>query len=95
MALPEPGTQFNISEPTLKEFKEVVRAARASSAPGPKGVPYKVYKQCLRLLAQIWKILKAIWLKGQVAAQWSRGCVETVWSDRMPGAHRSSNPADP
>lgn len=45
ICLPEPSTLFNTSEPTLKEIKEVIKSARTASAPGPSGVPYKVYKQ--------------------------------------------------
>lgn len=40
---PEPAFQFNIKEPTLVEVRNIVRAARTSAAPGPSGVPYKVY----------------------------------------------------
>ncbi|TWW68228.1 hypothetical protein D4764_19G0000260 [Takifugu flavidus] len=43
---PEPVVQFNTTEPTLKEVKEAVMAARSSSSPGPSGVPYRVYRQC-------------------------------------------------
>lgn len=67
---PDPVYQHNISEPTLKAVKEAVRAARASSTPGPSGVPYKVYKQCPKLLVRLWKILKVIWRRESVAAQW-------------------------
>lgn len=45
-----PEVNFDMKEPGLKEIQEVVRAARASSAPGPSGVPYKVYKRCPQLL---------------------------------------------
>lgn len=57
----EPVSQFNSAEPTQAEVREAVKAARSSSVPGPSGVPYKVYKQCPRLLKRLWKILKVIW----------------------------------
>ena len=47
---PEPVAQFNTSELTLKNVKEAVMATRSGSTPGPSGVPYRVYKQCPRLL---------------------------------------------
>ena len=47
---PEPEVQFDMSELQLKEVREVVRKARASSAPGPSGTSYKVYKNCPKLL---------------------------------------------
>ncbi|KAI4903357.1 hypothetical protein NFI96_000121 [Prochilodus magdalenae] len=36
---PEPSTLFKISEPTIKDVSEVIKSARAASAPGPGGVP--------------------------------------------------------
>ncbi|KAI4900304.1 hypothetical protein NFI96_010574, partial [Prochilodus magdalenae] len=39
--MPVPTIAFNISVPTWKEVQEVIRAARASSSPGPSQVPYK------------------------------------------------------
>lgn len=40
VAPPEPGTQFNIAKPTLKEVEETVRVA--SSASSPSGFPYNL-----------------------------------------------------
>ncbi|XDV27663.1 hypothetical protein PO909_031163 [Leuciscus waleckii] len=84
VAPPEPGTQFDCAEPTLKEVEEAVGAARSSSAPGPSGVPYKVYKQCPQLLRRLWKILKVIWRRGKVAAQWRYA--EGVWIPKEEGS---------
>lgn len=74
---PEPTLAFNTREPTLKEVEEVVKAARTSSAPGPSGVPYVVYKRCPRLLKRLWKLIKVIWRRGKVAQQWRHA--EGVW----------------
>ena len=40
-----PTTKFDLEEPSRKEVREVVKAARSASAPGPSGIPYGVYKQ--------------------------------------------------
>ncbi|XP_056097411.1 uncharacterized protein LOC130076370 [Rhinichthys klamathensis goyatoka] len=74
---PAPAMDFDGKEPGWKEIQEVVRRARANSAPGPSGVPYKVYKNCPRLLHRLWKILKVIWRKGKVVDQWRQA--EGVW----------------
>lgn len=74
---PEPTLAFNTREPTLKEVEEVVKAARTSSAPGPSGVSYVVYKRCPRLLKRLWKLIKVIWRRGKVAQQWRHA--EGVW----------------
>ncbi|XP_056127556.1 uncharacterized protein LOC130105540 [Rhinichthys klamathensis goyatoka] len=83
---PEPSTLFNINEPTLKEVKEVIKSARTSSAPGPSGVPYKVFKHCPRLLERLWKILRTIWRRGKVPQQWRYA--EGVW---IPKEENASN----
>lgn len=72
-----PTTDFNIQAPTWKEVQAVVKAARTSSAPGPNGVPYVVYKRCPRLLHRLWKILRVIWRRGKVAQPWRSA--EGVW----------------
>ena len=56
--LGEIESEMDVSPPRWKEVEAVVRKAKASSAPGPNGVPYRVYKNqaflgfcgsCLRL----------------------------------------------
>lgn len=44
--------------------------ARASSAPGPSGVPYKIYKNCLKQLHQLWEALRIIWRRGKIVQSW-------------------------
>lgn len=74
---PTPTIDFNIKVPSWKEIQTVVKAARTSSAPGPNGVPYLVYKRCPKLLHRLWKILRVIWRRGKVAQQWRSA--EGVW----------------
>ncbi|XP_061772124.1 uncharacterized protein LOC133562186 [Nerophis ophidion] len=83
---PTPTLDFDGKEPGWKEIQEVVRRARTSSAPGPSGVPYKVYKNCPRLLHRLWRILKVIWRRGKVADQWRQA--EGVW---IPKEEKSKN----
>lgn len=81
---PAPDIELNCSEPSWKEVQEILKAARASSAPGPSGVPYKVSKWCPNLLRQLWKILQVIWRKGRVAQQWRHA--EGVWIPKEENA---------
>ncbi|KAJ3581220.1 hypothetical protein NHX12_016899, partial [Muraenolepis orangiensis] len=74
---PEPEVQFDMSELQLKEVREVVRKARASSAPGPSGTSYKVYKYCPKLLLRLWYILRVFWRRGRIPDQWR--VAEGVW----------------
>jgi hypothetical protein len=70
--VPMPEVAFTEGEPTLKEVQEIIKKARSKSAPGPNGIPYKVYKSCPKLLRRLWKLLKVVWLKGDVPAKWQR-----------------------
>lgn len=74
---PTPTIDFNIKVPSWKEIQTVVKAARTSSAPGPNGVPYLVYKRCPKLLHRLWKILRVIWRRGKIGQQWRSA--EGVW----------------
>ena len=88
---PPPTKVCDTREPLLKEVQEIVRKARSSSAPGPSGVPYKVYKYCPLLLERLWKILRVIWRRGKVALQWR--CAEGVLIPREEGGCLTSSPA--
>ena len=72
--LPEetPETPFDSKEPSLAEVSEVVKKYRSCSAPGPNGIPYRVYKQCPSLLKKLWQLLKVIWRKGSVPTEWQK-----------------------
>ncbi|VDI54010.1 Hypothetical predicted protein [Mytilus galloprovincialis] len=49
---------------------------KAASAPGPNGVPYKVYKNCQRITRRLWKLIRVIWRRGRLAESWHKaeGC---------------------
>jgi hypothetical protein len=70
--VPEPTNALDSSEPTLREVQEVVKKARSGSAPGPNGIPYKVYKMCPRLVRRLWILLKTVWKKGKVPDCWKQ-----------------------
>ncbi|XP_028310814.1 uncharacterized protein LOC114468234 [Gouania willdenowi] len=74
---PEPEVQYDTSELQLKEVRDVVRNARAGSAPGPSGTSYKVYKNCPKPLLRLWKVLRIFWRRGRIPDQWT--VAEGVW----------------
>lgn len=45
-----PGNKLNLNCPFWEEMEEGVEKARSGSAPGPSGIPHKVYKKCPQLL---------------------------------------------
>ena len=71
-----PTMPLNSTLPTFKEVQEVTKKARSRSAPGPNGVPYKVYKKCPKLLRRLWKLLQTVWRKGKIPPAWQQaeGC---------------------
>ena len=62
-----PTIQFDETPLTIKEVRAVVKKARAGSAPGPNGIPYKVYKMCDGLLRILYQLLKVHWSKRKLA----------------------------
>ena len=62
-----PTVMFNEKPITIGEMRAVVRKARAGSAPGPNGIPYKVYKNCDGLLVILWQVVKVLWRKRRMA----------------------------
>ncbi|XP_029359637.1 uncharacterized protein LOC115044643 [Echeneis naucrates] len=76
-------------EPCPSEVEEVVRRAQSSSAPGPSGVPYKVYKNCPKLRHRLWRALKVIWRRGKITQSWRYAeavCIpKDEKSSRQPG----------
>ncbi|XP_060589960.1 uncharacterized protein LOC132745155 [Ruditapes philippinarum] len=73
----EPAIPLNMKEPTWKEINDVVKKARSCSAPGPSGIPYKVYKKCPKLLRTLWSLLRVVWRKGSIPNCWqtAEGCL--------------------
>ncbi|KAK7880264.1 hypothetical protein WMY93_030631 [Mugilogobius chulae] len=67
---PPPTVSYDVSELRLSEVSEVIKKARAGSAPGPSGTCYKVYKNCPKLLTRLWKILRVIWRRGRIPEFW-------------------------
>ena len=66
--------EFNLDTdpPKWKEVENVVRRARAASAPGPNGVPYKLYKNAPDVLRLLWRLMRIVWQKGIIPKAWRR-----------------------
>ncbi|XP_052257664.1 uncharacterized protein LOC127862512 [Dreissena polymorpha] len=88
MPEPAPTIALDSKEPTLAEVKDVVKKARAVSAPGPNGIPYKVYKMCPRLLRRLWRLIKVVWRKGQVPECWQKA--EGLFVPKETNSHNIS-----
>ena len=67
-----PETPLDTKEPSLSEVQHVVKKARTGSAPGPNGIPYRVYKMCPGILRKLWTLLRVIWRKGKIPDCWKR-----------------------
>ncbi|XP_052233232.1 uncharacterized protein LOC127846096 [Dreissena polymorpha] len=67
-----PETHLDTKEPSLSEVQHLVKKARTGSAPGPNGIPFRVYKMCPGVLQKLWSLLKVIWRKGKIPDCWKR-----------------------
>ena len=54
----EPGVQFDLGPLKVKELETFLRKARSASAPGPNGIPYRVYKKCDDIRKFLFRLLK-------------------------------------
>ena len=72
----QPEVPFDLKEPSLKEVQDIVKKARAGSAPGPSGTTYSVYKNCPMLLRRLWRLMRTLWKKETIPESWKRaeGC---------------------
>ena len=64
--------EMDISPPRWREVVEVVRRAKALSAPGPNGVPYRVYKSAPGILKILWRHMRVVWEKQSIPRAWRR-----------------------
>lgn len=61
---------MDTSHPKWGEVEQAGKRARASSAPGPNGVPYQLHKNAPDILCFLWKLMRVAWEKGTKA--WHR-----------------------
>lgn len=67
-----PEHQMEIHPPTLKEVESVDHNARSASAPGPNGVPYKMYKNAPDVLNFLWRLMRMVWQEKIIPKVWCR-----------------------
>ena len=61
-----------IHPPAWKEVESLVYIARSTSAPGPNGGPYKVYKNAPDVLRFLWRLMRIVWKEKIKPKVWSR-----------------------
>jgi len=66
-----PGVKFELGPLKYQELEAFLKKARASSAPGPNGIPYRVYKKCPELRSLLFGILKTAWNQQCGPKEWS------------------------
>ena len=71
-AVPLPTSPFRLASPSLDEVRGVVRKARNRSAPGPKGVPYLLYKRCPKTLYLLHSLIQRAWSSATVDDEWKK-----------------------
>ena len=74
---PQPVHVFELQPPTLDEWKDILKKKRVRSAAGLNGIPYRLYKGCPRVFAQLTLIFGALWKRHKVVPlQW--GIARTI-----------------
>ncbi len=68
----EPLVPFDMSDIKKCEVDDVVKKARAASAPGPSGTSYRLYKNCPLLRCRLWKLYKVLWKKEGMPSHWGK-----------------------
>ena len=54
----QPNQPLDESTPKYKDVVDIIKKARAASAPGPNGVPYKVNQKFQRLTRHLWELIR-------------------------------------
>lgn len=70
--LSPPEHELDVTPPRWSEVEKTVRRARAAAAPGPNGVPYRLYKNAPDVLRFLWKLMKVVWQKKKIPTSWRR-----------------------
>ena len=65
---PEPPTvECDTSLPAQREMWAIIKKSRAGSAPGPNGIPYKLYKYCPKIVTILWRLIKEFWKRHRIS----------------------------
>ncbi len=70
--IPPPVQQLDISPPRWSEVEKAVHKDGASSAPGPNGNPYRLYKNAPVVLNFLWRLMRVVWRKQETQTSWQR-----------------------
>ena len=81
---PEPEHPINNDCPSFKEFNQKLRKTRTKSAPGPNGVPYRVYKRCPKVARLLWEYLRNLWERNEISNSWRKA--EGIFIPKEEGA---------
>lgn len=67
-----PAHPMDTRPPLWREVEHAVKRARSSSAPGPNGVPYRLYKNAPGVLRFLWRLMRLAWEQGIIPKAWRR-----------------------
>ncbi|KAL7877432.1 hypothetical protein SRHO_G00040750 [Serrasalmus rhombeus] len=85
-----PKTPFDTSPPRLCEIREALWKARSGSAPGPNSPPYKMYKNCPQVTKIVWNLIRVVWKKKSIPAEWKEAVGIFIPKEQNSTAIRSS-----
>ena len=76
---------------SFEDFFQILSTWRNASAPGPNGIPYKVYKKCPKINKFHFKFFLSCMNKGIISLQWRRAKKIYIPKVNPPTAHNISD----
>ena len=89
-----PSTHFVASTcpPSFAQFSAVIRSRRNSSAPGPNGIPYIVWKRCPNLQMRLFSIISRAWKSTEIPPSWQQAVIRLVHISGSPNERSNFRP---
>lgn len=83
----QPNIQFDNSGIKPKDIRNVLKKAKATSSPGPDGIPYGLFKRLPAVQHVMATLFNRLLEKTQVPPSWQQGCITLI--------HKSGDPDEP
>jgi hypothetical protein len=84
---PPPSVPFGTAYPDFSHFKRLIQKKSAGSAPGPYGVPYKVYKRFRCAAAKLHLICRRVVAERRTPACWGHAYMILLTKKNRPKTH--------